>query len=476
MNRTALAAIALTFTVASAHAQNPSAPAFSADDLARRHIERRGVEAVIWGMAAVNTDLMRQEMLTKTAGKVNQVIYWGRPLDWRNQTLTPNPDAIYFMAFFNTRDAGPIVIEVPPGDANGSLNGNIVTVWQTSLEDVGLLGLDKGAGGKFVVLPPGRSDKVPEGYIALPSDTYTGYALLRSSLKSHSDADVAAAIAYGKQVKVYPLSAAASPPATVFTDVKDVQYDSTIRYDLSFFQHLDRIVQNEPWIERDRAMIDQLRTIGIGKGKPFSPDERTKAALTAAVAEAKVLLAQRYDAGFPPFFPNSHWTMPALPEAVEGQSTTYADHDKYAIDARGVAYTYAYIAIKRLGTGQFYLISIRDKDGTAYDGGKTYRLTVPANPPIEQYWSVTAYDRESHALIRNVDRASRSSQIAEMQKNADGSIDVYFGPTAPAGKETNWVPTDPKRGFELMFRLYAPKKEFFDKVWVLPDVEKVAAQ
>ena len=99
---------------------------------------------------------------------------------------------------------------------------------------------------------------------------------------------------------------------------------------------------------------------------------------------------------------------------------------------------------------------------------------MPANPPIEQYWSVTAYDRQTHALIKNMQRASRSSQIPEMQKNADGSIDVYFGPHAPPGKETNWVPTDPARKFELMFRLYAPKKAFFDKTWVLPDVEKVA--
>src|SRR5215471_18705770 len=217
-------------------------------DLARRNIERRAVEAVIWGMAAVNTELMLQEMLTKTSGKVNQVVYWGRPLDWHNQTLTPNPDAIYFMAFFNTKDVGPVVIDVPPGDAKGSLNGNIVTVWQTSLEDVGLLGLDKGAGGKFVTLPPGYKDNVPDGFTPLQSDTYSGYALLRSNMKSHGDEDVAA-IAYGKQAKIYPLSAAANPPQTVFTDAKDADYDSTIRYDLSFFQSLDHIVQSEPWIE-----------------------------------------------------------------------------------------------------------------------------------------------------------------------------------------------------------------------------------
>ena len=471
MTRTILTVLAFIIGTGAASAEN-----LSSQEQEQRAIQRRAVEAAIWGMPAVNTDLMLQEMLTKTPGKVNQIIYWGRPLDWHNQTLTPNPDAIYFMAFFNTKDIGPVVIDVPPGDVNGSLNGNIVTVWQTSLEDVGLLGLDKGAGGKFVILPPGYADKIPAGYTPLQSDTYSGYALLRSNLKSHGDADVAASIAYGRRVKIYPLSAAANPPETIFTDVKDVDYDSTIHYDGSFFQHLDRVVQNEPWIERDRAMIDQLHTIGIEKGKPFNPDAKMQAGLMAGIEEAEAILAQRYDAGFPPFWPESHWTMPALPEAVEAQSTTYANHDNYAIDARGVAYTYAFIAIKRLGTGQFYLISLRDKDGNAFDGGKTYRLTVPANPPIEQYWSVTAYDRGTHALVRNMSRASRSSQIAEMQKNADGSTDVYFGPQPPKGKESNWVPTDSKRDFELMFRLYAPKKEFFDKVWKLPDVERIAAQ
>ena len=100
----------------------------------------------------------------------------------------------------------------------------------------------------------------------------------------------------------------------------------------------------------------------------------------------------------------------------------------------GLTYSYAYIGIKRLGAGQFYLISIRDKDGEAFDGSKTYRLTVPANAPIEQYWSVTAYDRETHALIRNMSRASRSSQIPELQKNADGSIDIYLRTAGACGQ------------------------------------------
>lgn len=471
MRKTALTILAVVWSVASAHPQN-----LSADDLNRRNMERRAVEAVIWGMPAVNTDLMRQEMLTKTSGKVNQIIYWGRPMDWHNQTLTPNPDAIYFMAFFNTKDVGPIVFDIPPGDATASLTGNIVTVWQTALEDVGLLGLDRGAGGKFVVLPPDYKDRLPEGYMALPSDTYSGYALLRSNLKSHGDADVARSIAYGKRVKVYPLSAATNPPETVFTDVKDVDYDSTIRYDASYFTSLNRVVQSEPWIERDRAMIDQLRTVGIEKGNPFSPDTKTQPILAAAIGEAKQLLETRYEAGFPPFYPNSHWMYPTLQEAMDGQGTNYANHDKYAVDARALLYTYGYVSIKRPGTAQFYLISIHDKDGQSFDGAKTYRLRVPPNAPVQQYWSVTAYDRQTHALIKNMPRASRSSQVPEIQKNPDGSIDVYFAPKAPAGRDANWVPTDPQRGFELMFRVYGPTKVFFEKTWVLSDIEKVAAQ
>ena len=93
--------------------------------------------------------------------------------------------------------------------------------------------------------------------------------------------------------------------------------------------------------------------------------------------------------------------------------------------------------------------------------------------PVEQYWYVTAYDRETHALIKGVARASRASNASELQNNADGSVDIRFGPKAPAGKDSNWVPTDPKRRFELMFRLYAPTKALFDKTWKLTDIERV---
>ena len=185
----------------------------SPDDLTRRTIERRAVEAVIWGMPAVNAELMFQAMTGRQGG-----LQPGRLLvaaaDWKNQTLTPNPDTIYLMPFFNTKDVGPMVLEIPPASEglSGSITGSIDDAWQTALEDVGPAGVDKGKGGKYLILPPGYKEKAPDGYIALPSQTYTGYALLRSNLKSGSDADIAKAVAYGKRIKFYPLSQAANPP------------------------------------------------------------------------------------------------------------------------------------------------------------------------------------------------------------------------------------------------------------------------
>jgi hypothetical protein len=452
-----------------AHAQT-----YSADELARRNVERRAFEAVIWGMPAVNFELLYQGMV-ESKGKWNQVVYWSRLPEWKNQTLTPNPDTVYFFPFYDTRE-GPVLLEIPPA-GEGSITGSVDDAWQTALEDVGPAGVDKGKGGKYLILPPGFKDKVPAGYIVLRSATYTGFGALRSNIKSGNDADVAKAVAYGKRVKLYPLAQAAKPPPTVVVDAIDVVYDNTIPYDLRFFQMLHRFVQREPWQQRDRAMIDPLKSIGIEKGKPFDPDATTRERLEAAVREAHAWLESRYETVFsPPYFTSARWAVPGSRDVIEGMSTNFAKVDSYPIDERGLMYSFAYFSPKHLGTGQFYLMTIKDKDGNTFNGDSTYRLNVPANAPVKLYWSATVYDRATHALIRNMKWSSRASTTPGLQKNADGSVDIYFGPKAPSGRESNWVPTDPNGKFEVLFRLYGPEKPLFDKTWKLPDIEKVAAK
>src|SRR6516164_8544496 len=166
-------------------------PTFTPRELAEHALQRRAVEAVIWGMPAVNYDLMYQAMVRQTHGDFNEIVYWSRLPSWKNQTLTPNPDAVYLMPFFNTR-SGPMVLEIPPASDEGSIVGDIDNAWQVPLEDVGPAGVDKGKGGKFLILPPGYKDKVaPKGYTALYSETYGGFALLRSILRGGTDADIA---------------------------------------------------------------------------------------------------------------------------------------------------------------------------------------------------------------------------------------------------------------------------------------------
>lgn len=459
--------LAMLITIRTGHAQGQETTRFSAQELNARAMERRAVEAVIWGIPAVNYERML-EAAKANGARLNQVVYWSRPVNDKNQALTPNPDTIYLNPFYDT-SKGPIVVEIPPADAEHVIVGSFDVAWQNALADVGPAGADQGKGGKYLVVPPGYKANALDGYIVLQSETYRGFVILRSNFKSRSDADIRAAVEHGKRVKVYPLGGDSN--STVFVDAYDKPFEATIPYDSSFFELLNRFVQAEPWLSRDKAMIDSLKTIGIEKGKPYKPDADTKAILERAAKEAHAVVALKYERGFvPPFYDGTRWGVPVPPETRDGLGNLFADPNEYGLDGRAVMYHMAYFSPKVFGGGQFYLLTIADRAGNRLAGNKTYRLRVPANAPIEQYWSVTAYDRETHALIRGVSHPSRASNDSELRRNADGSTDVYFGPHAPAGKEANWVPTDPNRHFELLFRLYGPKKSLFEKQWTLPDV------
>jgi len=169
-------------------------------------------------------------------------------------------------------------------------------------------------------------------------------------------------------------------------------------------------VQFEPWLERDRVMIDQLRTVGITRGQPFTPDPRTQELLEAAVSEARAWLDAGYAAVFRPYYEGGHWALPADPELIESVGRSFQVPDTYPVDARGVTYSFAFFSAKHLGSGQFYLMTITDQDGNPLDGATAYRLRVPADAPVTQYWSATAYDRRTHTFIRNAPRLGRSSK------------------------------------------------------------------
>ena len=435
-------------------------------------VYNRAIEAVIWGMPAVNSELMH-ESLVKVKGDYNQVVYWSKLISSKNQTLTPNPDVIYINPFYDTRQ-GPVVLEIPAVEGISSLTGSLDDAWQTAVEDIGPAGVDKGKGAKYLILPPNYKDAIPVGYIPMPSSTYTGYAILRSNLTDGSPKDVKRAVDYGKKVKIYPLSQADNPPATTFVDLIDVPFGNIIPYNVHFFEVLNQFVQREPWLTRDLIMIDQLKTIGILKGKIFSPDERTKEILNAAIQDTHRWIDKKFEAIFtPPFYEGTHWALPASQDVVKAIMANYEVPNIYPVDERAISYSIAYFSAKHLGTGQFYLMTPKDNKNEAFDGSKLYKLHLPPKVPIKLYWSITAYDRETHGLIIGMKYFSRASTTPGLQKNSDGSVDVYFGAKAPKGKESNWIPTNPERKFEVLARFYGPEKAFFEKAWKMGDVEEV---
>ena len=433
----------------------------------------RAVEAVIWGMPAVNFQRMREAFADTVEGADNQVLFWSRLPDWRNQTLTPNPDTIYFMPFFDTSD-GPIVIDIPPAEG-GSITGSLMDVWQCALADVGPAGTDRGQGARYLILPPGHTEPIPPGYIALACDTFRGYGLCRSNVASSEARDVEAAVAYGRRIEVYPLSEADRPAPTVFRDAAGLTFDALIPYDARFFGSLATIIAKEPWLARDRAMIHQLASLGIEKGATFTPDDAAARLMTSAAATAREILDARYASLFTPsYFPGSQWAVPAPAAVLRGQQTFYGDADSYPIDDRATVFGFGFFSAKHLGTGQFYVMTTTDATGEKLSGAASFVLRVPPRVPATLYWSATAYDRRTHGLIRGMTRASRASNSAGIRVNDDGSVHIHFAPDPPHGGESNWVPTDPAGDFEVLFRLYGPTQPLFDKTWHLPDLERIA--
>jgi hypothetical protein len=437
--------------------------------IAERAYVRRAVEAAVWAVPAVNFELMRS-LMAPDGG--TSFVYWSGMLDWRNQTLTPNPDLIYYMAFLNPGADGPLVLEIPRGDEVNVLNGNVCTVWQVPLEDVGKYGADKGEGGRYLILPPGYDGDVPDGYFVLRSDTQRVYALLRSVLPEATQAAVDAGLEYCSRIRIYPLAEAADPSPTQRRDLKGQVVDSRIPWNDRFWETLDQVVQAEPWLERDRPFSEILSFLGIRRGEPFAPTARQWELLQLAITEAHTFIRDTFQNEIP-FYDGTHWFIPAHKDFLEGQQDNWSNSQVYPYTDRAVTYHMAFIGLKRLGVGQFYLVAARDADGRLLDSGRSYRLTVPAGVPVTQYWSVTMYDGEDHTFIRGNTKYSVSSLTPGLAVNDDGTVDVYVGPRATAGHEANWIETGKSTSFELMFRFYGVGPEVLSKQWQLIDLENL---
>ena len=241
-------------------------------------------------------------------GPINQTVLISEQLlDAKSLFLNANTTTPYTLLYLSTKD-GPLVVEVPP-----EVLGPIDDAWFRWVTDVGITGPDKGKGGKYLLLPPGYTSPVPEGYFVYRSRTIGNLLFFRTFLK---EGDPKPGVDNVKRsLRVYPLSQAANPPPMKFVDISGKAFNTIGPSDYSLFEFVNRVVQNEPIDAVDPDTLGLFAAIGIEKGKPFAPDDRMKKILTeaAAVGDATaraITYRNRIKEAY--LYPNSAWVMPFI--------------------------------------------------------------------------------------------------------------------------------------------------------------------
>ena len=383
--------------------------------------------------------------------------------------LTYNTESIYASAHTDLKKDGPTVVEIPP-----NVLGVVDDSWQRWLSDLGNAGRDKGKGGKYLLLPPGYEGDIPEGYFVVKCPTYRNWVMVRGFVQDTGTDDKALAY-YRKKFRIYPLSSGPRADAS-YVSLSFKGGDTTHPRDVTYFDFLNEVVQYEPATAFTPYELGLLKAIGIEKGKPFAPDARMKnllaegIAIGEAIAKANAYANRLEGVRIYPDRKYEHLFIGGRHDFMSG--------DALWIDARTLFHYEAIVvtpamAAKMVGIGSQYLACYRDADDNFLMGDNVYKLHLPPTIPAKNFWSVTVYHPDTRSLLQNGMPKPSISSYDKPVANADGSVDLWFAPEAPKGKEKNWVRTIPGEGWEILLRLYGPLEPYFDQTWKPDDFVKI---
>jgi len=434
---------------------------------------QRAFEAVLWNMPAIAIYSFRRAAFTDLGMKDNDIIAYSAVATPKLEAITANSTTPYISAFTDLQK-GPVVLEVPVAGADGSLYGQVVDAWQFTIADVGPAGVDQGKGGKLLFTPPGYTEAIPNGYIQVASPNYRiAFAFRSVPAVGKSTAD---AYAYAKRLRMYYLSEASNPPEQKFVDPIHQRYPTLPFYDERHFEDMHAIMSVEPVREHDKVMMGMLKSLGIEKGKPFAPDETAKRAMHNAAIDVWYYLQDWFDhtPDTMRYWPDRHYV--SLLQADENKTFSFIYDDYIDLIPRAAEYFWCTYMPKVLSDtpATQYMMATADKDGKLLEAGKLYKIDIPAEMPVKQFWALTVYDRATMSFIySDLNRTTLSSyDLGKMQKNADGGVSIYVGPKAPDGLDANWIPTSGKRPLPAV-RFYGPTDVFNNKTFKLADFELV---
>jgi len=431
----------------------------------------RGVEVYLNNQGAGSLNAMRSGNAGIGADSSNKVTISEQLLQPESLYLTGNTSSLYALAYLDLKTEGPLVVELPPG-----MLGFLDDAWFRFICNFGVIGPDRGKGGKYLLLPPDHKGPEPEGFFIVKTGTYNNLMFLRGSIAN----GLAPAVRNIKsKLKIYPLAKADNPPETEFINISGKSYSTIVSRDIRFFEDLNRLVQVEPIDAIGPEMRGQLAAIGIVKGKPFKPDARMRKLLdesaTIGAATARAITYQPRIDGVH-IYPdtNSSWTT-----AYANKNTSFEVDGTMGLDARVLFYFNATgvtpaMATTRAGEGSDYALAYLDANKKAFDGAKTYKLHLPPDVPVNNFWAVTLYDTQTRSLLQTDQSFPTVGSRSEgFRKNVDGSYDVYFAPKAPEGKEGNWLQTNPGKSWFVILRMYGPLEPWINKTWRPGEIELV---
>lgn len=428
---------------------------------------QQATQCYLWGLPIVAfAEWQQQHYKTFKASSNDLVLY--NSYDDRLGILTANATTPYIMTFIDLAANGPTVIEMPAGHTAGGL----ADFWQREQAVIGEMGPDKGKGGKYILVPPTIKDFKADGYFIVPCNTVNMFFGFRAL-----DPDPKIKETLLKEVKIYPYAQRANPePTKVVSPPAGKKWLGIQPAGIKYWERLHAILQNEPVEERDRFFMAWLRNLGIEKGKAFVPDERQKKILIAAAEKGQQMaMVNSFSKRFADIkhWPDKKWDYVLIMKDPSQHADNYDEFfERSSYFYEAVTYSKAMIT-KIPNVGQAYLGSYYDNEGNWLDGGKNYTLNIPANPPAVNFWSITIYDSATRCLIDNPQKNADLSSRKDLIKNKDGSVDLYFGPKAPAGKEKNWVQTLPGKHWFTYMRFYGPTTAYFDKSWKMDDIKEV---
>jgi hypothetical protein len=445
---------------------------YFSDDASKRLFDemdyQRAVQAYIWSIPLVGFTTWRDNQGKAYGVEHDTDFVVLKSLKEKRGVVTGNLTTPYIINFTSLK-SGPIQIDYP----SGKTAGGVLDFWQRPVFDLGLTGPDKGAGATYIVVGP---EDDPAKYKKAGVNVFqsaTNNIMIGLRILEQDPGY------FDKFASAYKMGRVGGELASSkFIQGKDVEWSGTPPRGLDYWQKLSEIVNEEPVREVDKAWMAMLKPLGIEKGKPFQPDKRQQAILVQGAAMGE-LMTRNLQVN--PRYTEPYWKGTSWYKSFDFHIPQETD-TRVELDERATWFYEAVSSTKGMvhptpGAGQVYMTTKRDSQGRMLRADKTYKLHVPKGVPVGQFWALTLYSENTRRPYDNGGTEIRSvnldSTMQDLKYNKDGSIDLFIGPRAPAGYESNHLKTVGDDGWFVYFRLYAPEQPFFDKTFKLADFERI---